>query len=219
MPLNTERIQGICFDVDGTLSDTDDIWLEKLLPIPGFSKNFARRLVMALETPGNYLYHLLDRMGMDAFAGRIYNWINRSLPHRTKKYRLVPGTIQTLEVLGQRFPMAVVSAGASSGTHGFLETFGLRSHFKAVATSQTCQHTKPYPDPVIWAAAQMGIEPRFCLMVGDTVVDIHAGKAAGAQTVGVLCGFGEENELRQAGADLILASPLELLAYLAQPAD
>jgi phosphoglycolate phosphatase len=47
-------------------------------------------------------------------------------------------------------------------------------------------------------------------MIGDTTVDIRAGKAAGAQAVGVLCGFGEEAELRQLGADLILKSTSDL---------
>lgn len=116
-----------------------------------------------------------------------------------------------------RFPMAVVSAGSHTATHSFLEAFGLQSHFNAVATSQTCEYTKPYPHPVIWAAGQMGIAPGHCLMVGDTVVDIKAGKAAGAQTVGVLCGFGERDELEKAGADLILNSPVELLPYFEKP--
>ena len=52
----------------------------------------------------------------------------------------------------------------------------------------------------------MNVQPDECLMIGDTTVDIRAAKAAGAQSVGVLCGFGEEKELRQAGADLILES-------------
>jgi phosphoglycolate phosphatase-like HAD superfamily hydrolase len=51
-------------------------------------------------------------------------------------------------------------------------------------------------------------------MVGDTTVDIRAGKTAGAQTVGVLCGFGEEKELKDMGADLILSSTPELLHVL-----
>jgi phosphoglycolate phosphatase-like HAD superfamily hydrolase len=51
-------------------------------------------------------------------------------------------------------------------------------------------------------------------MIGDTVFDIRAGKAAGAQTVGVLCGFGEQAELRQAGADLILEKPSDLVDIL-----
>jgi len=50
----------------------------------------------------------------------------------------------------------------------------------------------------------MNVSPENCLMIGDTTVDIRAGKSAGAQTVGVLCGFGEEPELKQMGADLIL---------------
>jgi phosphoglycolate phosphatase len=47
-------------------------------------------------------------------------------------------------------------------------------------------------------------------MIGDTTVDMRAGKAADAQTVGVLCGFGEKDELLQMGADLILNSTSEL---------
>jgi len=46
--------------------------------------------------------------------------------------------------------------------------------------------------------------------VGDTTVDIRAGRTAGAQTVGVLCGFGARRELERAGADLILPSVADL---------
>jgi phosphoglycolate phosphatase-like HAD superfamily hydrolase len=61
----------------------------------------------------------------------------------------------------------------------------------------------------------MGVLPEECLMIGDTTVDIRAGRSAGAQTVGVLCGFGSEDELQRAGADLILPTPLDVLKYLA----
>ena len=60
----------------------------------------------------------------------------------------------------------------------------------------------------------MGVKPEECLMIGDTTVDIRAGKSAGAQTVGVLCGFGEEPELRRFGADLILESTSQLADVL-----
>jgi HAD superfamily hydrolase (TIGR01509 family) len=224
MPLNPHIVRAICFDIDGTLSDTDDLWIQRTLPVvkpfqslfPGFQpENLARRLVMELETPGNFLYYLLDYAGLDAFAGRIYNLINHSLLHpRPKKHLMVPGTRQTIETLAQQYPLSVVSARDRRGTLAFLEAFALYTHFKAIATSQTCKYTKPFPDPILWAAREMGVEPHECLMVGDTVVDIHAGKAAGAQTVGVLCGFGEEKELKRAGADLILPSPVDLLKVL-----
>jgi phosphoglycolate phosphatase len=53
-------------------------------------------------------------------------------------------------------------------------------------------------------------------MIGDTVSDILAGKNAGAQTVGVLYGFGEEKELRQAGGDLIIKSTADLVDLFPQ---
>jgi phosphoglycolate phosphatase-like HAD superfamily hydrolase len=224
MPLNSSRIRAICFDIDGTLSDTDDLWIQRALPavqpvqifFPTIQpQTLARRLIMGLETPGNFVYFILDCVGLDSFAGRVYNWINHVvLRPRPKKYLMVPGTKETIESLATRFPLSVVSSRDRIGTLDFLETFELQPHFKAIATSQTCRYTKPFPDPIIWAAQQMGVEPHECLMVGDTVVDIRAGKAAGAQTVGVLCGFGEEKELLRAGADLILLSPAHLLSIL-----
>lgn len=224
MSLNLSRIRAICFDIDGTLSDTDDLWVNRALALvqpfqrilPKVeSQTMARRLIMELETPGNFVYYLLDYAGLDLFAGRVYNWINHSLIHpRPKKYLMVPDTKETILSLASRFPLSVVSARDRKGTQGFLDSFDLQPYFKSIATSQTCRYTKPFPDPIIWAARQMGVEPHECLMVGDTVVDIRAGKAAGAQTVGVLCGFGEEKELLRAGADLILPSPVHLLETL-----
>jgi len=64
------------------------------------------------------------------------------------------------------------------------------------------------------AAEKMGVKPHECLMVGDTTVDMRAGRSAGAQTVGVLCGFGEEKELKNMGANLILNNTHQLVDVL-----
>ena len=60
----------------------------------------------------------------------------------------------------------------------------------------------------------MGVAPENCLMIGDTTVDIRAGVASGAQTVGVLCGFGERDELERRGTNLILENTAELADVL-----
>ena len=121
---------------------------------------------------------------------------------------------ETLETLSQRYPLAVVSARDTRTTMEFLDQFNLTGYFKCLATDQTCEHTKPYPDPILWAAREMGVSPEACLMVGDTTVDMRAGKAAGAQTVGVLCGFGEEHELLEHGANAILPMTADLVEIL-----
>ena len=127
---------------------------------------------------------------------------------------MVKGVFEMLAGMHSRFPMAIVSARDELTTNLFLDQFNIAPLFKSVVTSQSCRYTKPFPDPVIKAAADMGLDPQQCLMIGDTTVDIRAGKAAGAQTVGVLCGFGTERELRRAGADLILESTAQLMEIL-----
>ncbi len=220
MPLDLPRIRALCFDVDGTLSDTDDLFVEKLARILQpmhflFPKknvrHVARRVVMASEAPANFLIGLPDIIGLDNVFAWLIDFLYRRLGHKPKKnFLLIPGVKAMLLELSQRFPVAVVSARGARSTHLFLNQFDLLSLFKCVATAQTCKHTKPFADPILWAAQQMGVPPEACLMIGDTTVDIRAGRAAGAQTVGVLCGFGEEDELRRRGADLILSSTAEL---------
>jgi N-acetyl-D-muramate 6-phosphate phosphatase len=223
MPLDLQRIQALCFDVDGTLNDTDDQFAEKaeriLQPLrfllPGRDTRLAaRRLVMWAEAPGNALMGTPDWLGIDDEMARLVNFVNRRRKRRFTVFRPIFGVVDMLERLHDKYPLSVVSARDVESTSEFLHQSGLEKYFLCVAGSLTVEHTKPYPDPIVWAAKQMGVRPENCLMIGDTTVDIRAGKAAGAQTVGVLCGFGEENELRRKGADAILKTTPELAGLL-----
>ena len=222
--IDLNRVRGLLFDVDGTLSDTDDHMVQQLArflaPISGMFKGndprgFSRRLVMFSETPMNIAYNLADRIGLDAVIAGLYNWLTQKYSDQDEgadDFRLIPGIKEMLAGLSGAYPMAVVSARDAHSTLRFLEHFDLLPYFETIVTSQTCRHTKPFPDPVEYAAAQLGLSPDACLMIGDTIVDVRAGQAAGAQTVAVLCGFGTQRELRRAGADLILSSTQDLLS-------
>ena len=216
MSLDIKRIQALCFDVDGTLSDTDDYYVNKFsswfrrIPWIRDPDRFVRRLVMWSESPGNALLGLTDTIGLDDQMIALIDWMSR---HRRKKkhlYLLVPGVAEMLRRLKDHYLLAVVSARDESSTMAFLEQFDLANCFTAVVTALSARHTKPYPDPILLAAQKLGVPPGACLMTGDTTVDIRAGRSAGAQTVGVLCGFGEEAELRRQGADLILPATADL---------
>jgi len=210
MPLDLSRIRALCFDVDGTLSDTDDLYAQMLIRLlPRFIRDrerFARRLVMWIETPGNAIMGIPDRLGLDDELVALANWFNRHRRRSMRSYLLMPGVDEMLARLHGRLPMAVVSARDEQGTRAFLDHFNLTRYFDVIVTALTAAHTKPYADPVIYAAQKMNVPPEACLMIGDTSVDMRAGKSAGAQTVGVLCGFGEAAELKKSGADLILKS-------------
>ena len=219
MSLDLPRIKALCFDVDGTLSDTDDLYARKVLPylpralFPDPNQT-ARRMVMWVESPGNALLGYADKIGVDDEMGVLIDWFSRSRPHTTKYFLLVPGVDEMLRRFQGRYPMSIVSARHEKSTMRFLEQFDLVQYFDAIITGLSAPHTKPFPDPIFMAAEKMGVSARECLMIGDTTVDIRAGKSAGAQTVGVLCGFGEEKELRDMGADLILSTTPRLMDIL-----
>jgi len=217
------KVKVILFDIDGTLSESDDqivADVEKGFKIPLFMLSdqnrhrFARWLVMALESPGNFLYNLADRVSLDSTLINLLNRQTRAKKHKIKKYWIVPGVERMLARLNSRLLMGIVSARDEASSLAFVHQFGLGRYFHIVVTSQTCQHTKPFPDPLLYAAEQLKVKPENCLMVGDTTVDIRAARLAGMQSVGVLCGFGTRRELMRAGADLILNSPAEILELI-----
>lgn len=219
MPLDKSRIKALCFDVDGTLSDTDDLYVQRVSKFfPRFlfkdPDHAARRFVMWVEAPGNALLGLADTLHLDDEMVAVINWLSRHRKHSDKKFLLVPGVDEMLKQLHGRYPMSVVSARDEKGTIRFLEQYGLTRYFDAIVTGLSAKYTKPYPDPVLLAAQKMNVAPENCLMIGDTTVDIRAGKSAGAQTLGVLCGFGEEPELRRFGADEIVEDTTMLLGIL-----
>lgn len=220
--LDVSRIKAICFDIDGTLSDTDDQVVEKLArllgPLQWLSHRLdrirlARKMVMALETPGTLLYSIPDRLHLDDelawIMERMSRWA-RQKPH----FPLMAGARELLQRTHQRYPLVIVTARDRQAADRFLEQHGLRPFFQHIISGQTCEHTKPYPDPILFSAKLLGVSPTNLLMVGDTTVDILSARRAGAQSVGVLCGFGEEPELRRAGADLILRTTSLLSTHL-----
>lgn len=220
MPLDVARVQALCFDVDGTLSDTDDYYAARLearlrsVPFVSDPARSARRLVMWLESPGSALLELADRMGLDREMIAVVHWMYRHRRRQSRPLPVIAGVPGLLATLQGRYPLAVVSARDESCTMAFLEQADLAKYFAVIVTALSAARTKPYPDPIQFAARKMGVAAEACVMIGDTTVDIRAGRAAGAQTVGVLCGFGEEDELRRRGADLILPSTEDLRGVL-----
>jgi HAD superfamily hydrolase (TIGR01549 family) len=219
-----DRVDAIFFDIDGTLADTDDAYVQRLIralyPLSFLTseetrQRLARQLVMAAETPVNAITTLLDRLFIKQTFGAMRNTLHR-LRGEKEPHLLIPGVRTMLEALAAHYPLAIVTAREERSTKKFLRATKLEPLFPYVATARTCRRAKPHPAPVRWAATQLEVSPEACVMVGDTTVDIRAGAAAGAQTVGVLCGFGRRHELERAGANLILESTTELTEVLSK---
>jgi phosphoglycolate phosphatase-like HAD superfamily hydrolase len=215
-----EAAEAILFDLDGTLMDTDDQAVERLARRLQRLRwrnadRAARRLVMAAETPGNAFITLLDAIGLDAPLRGLSDWLYtcRGLCTR-ENFRIVPGVETMLATMGGRYKLAVVTTRRRRDAEAFLDQYGLRGLFGALTTSESTWRLKPHPAPVRYAASQLGVPAARCVMVGDTTVDVKSGRRAGAQTVAVLCGFGERRELERAGAHVILDHTAQLASLL-----
>ncbi|MEM0962323.1 MAG: HAD-IA family hydrolase [Bacteroidota bacterium] len=243
MPLDLNRVDALVFDVDGTLADTDDHLVAQIASIldavPLVSgrraTQLARQIVMGAETPVNAVYGSIDRLGLDdelaavknqigALLDRVRDQRQRATEHPTASadavpHDMVPGVQEMLISVSERFPLSAMSTGSEPRIRAFLEHYGVLDRFAAVAGAQTTPRMKPFADPLIYCAEAMGVPPERCLVIGDTTVDMETAAAGGAQAVGVLCGFGTEDELVATGARLILATTSDLLGVLMPDSD
>lgn len=83
-----------------------------------------------------------------------------------------------------------------------------------VVSGDTTGRAKPAPDPLLHAAAQLGIDPAGCLYVGDDLRDVQAALAAGMDAGAAAYGYGGAEEARQWGAHHVFEHPRELLRLL-----
>jgi HAD superfamily hydrolase (TIGR01509 family) len=224
IPFDPHRVRAILFDLDGTLADTDDLLVDRLarrlvpwrarLPQKD-SVGLARRLLMNADQPFNTLYAWADRLYLDeAFA-----FVTRLFPIRQPAeppppVPAVPGAVEAVRTLAGSYGVGLVTTRSERSAVAMVQALGLTDYFGVVATARSTRRIKPHPAPVRWAAAHLGIEPSACVMVGDTGVDMASATAAGAQAVGVTCGFGDAQELFRAGAQAVIGSPADLPALL-----
>ncbi|MCO6453237.1 MAG: AI-2E family transporter [Caldilineales bacterium] len=220
--LTATPILAILFDLDGTLADTDDMMIEKLAGrlrslnrlFPGDDpRPFIRHLLILTEGPLNWLLSQLDRLSLDDDVFRFNRWMRETLGMaRPEALQLIPNVDVTLTQLHQQYRLGLVTTRGRATAVQFLDHHGLTHLFDTIVAADDVRRLKPHPEPVEKAAANLGLEPDSCLMVGDTTVDVRSAQAAGARSVAVLCGFGAERELRD--ADLIIPSTTALTNYL-----
>lgn len=224
MTLDPNRVKALLFDLDGTLADSDDEfivqaanWLEPWAARLGLNggQRWIRGALQRFEVPKNNVYAWMDWLYLDEVLAPLTEGWHRWRGRRSRsKNLLISGILETLTRVKQRYPLAIVTARGHRNTLNFLEANEMKAFFKVVATARTQRRSKPHPAPVMWAASQLGLPPSSCAMIGDTTLDILSGKRAGAQTVGVLSGFGLREDLERSGADVILDSCAELPGLL-----
>jgi phosphoglycolate phosphatase len=225
------EIDALLFDLDGTLVETDDEAVATVARIlapfarVGLVANpdeAARRWVTFMEPAINRFLAVMDRLGLDdtvfrvgGHLHRLYHWLLRLRGVRpVDRFQPVAGAIEAVHDLARRYRIAIVTTRSSTEVQAFLTQNQLSPLVEVITGRDVTWRLKPHPEPIEYTARQLGVPPDRCLLVGDTLVDVHAATSAGARVAGVLSGFGRRTDLEEAGADLILADVVELCEWL-----
>lgn len=209
-------LKAVLFDLDGTLINSIDhiiaCWQETVRTCLG--REITREEL--LPTLGRALLECFEEMapGRSEEMREVYRAHQKST-HDTM-VTLVPGTREALDRLRDAgLTLGVVtSKGLPVASEG-LNLFGLMPYFSTLVTYEDTTRHKPNPAPLLVAVERLGIDPARMLYIGDAVVDIQAGKAAGMRTAGVLWGAGDRDSLIVAQPDYLFDS-MDQVAALPQ---
>ncbi|MCS7115463.1 MAG: HAD family hydrolase [Nitrososphaerota archaeon] len=214
----TLKAKGIIIDLDGTLVDSREAYreaLKKALAAVGL-KNF--NIKIAIEIPrrleqGLPIGDLIPKCDVERFLG-VYLKTYYSLTE--SKTKPLPDVSKTLEELSIKAKLAVVTMRyvPREKVRKELENFGMAKYFHSILTALDTPSPKPSPEALIKSAQQLGVKIEECISVGDSVVDVRAGKNSGAKAVAVLSGIFTREELEKENPDLILQSINELPCFI-----
>jgi phosphoglycolate phosphatase len=123
--------------------------------------------------------------------------------------KLYPGVENLLDAYARK-GLAVVTNKAERFTLSILEGLGVRDRFRWILGGDSMNEKKPHPGPVLRVVEESGVPARRAVFVGDSAIDVEAGKAAGTLTCGVLYGLRPESEIREASPDAIVKTALEI---------
>ncbi len=208
------KIRGIVFDKDGTLFSYDRTWgpwtgafIEHITDgNQDLANELARRLEFDRET-GTFLPtspaiaetmdFLIDTVmgtvpGLD--RGELWDFVIESTSHAPQAPTVpLPALLEQLTQAG--YAMGVATNDAIEPANVHLRNAGIHDHFGFIAGYDSGYGSKPGPGMLTAFCQQTDMAPEECLMIGDSLHDLSAGRAAGMITMGVLTGPASADEL------------------------
>ena len=107
-----------------------------------------------------------------------------------------------------------VTNKAEQFTTPLLKSLGIFDYFKIVISGDTLEKKKPDPLPLIHSANFFKLNPKECLMLGDSVSDVKASRAAGFNIICMSYGYNHGNNIADENPDLVIDSMRQLRDYL-----
>lgn len=212
-------VKAVVIDLDGTLLDT----------APDLADAAARMLEelglpqVGLDTIKTYIGNGVSRLvkrvlTRDMQAEPDAQLFARALPVYEKHYAQVvsrqsrpyPGVVEGLQALrAAGFHLACITNKAEKFTVPLLKDTGLFDYFELILSGDTLPKKKPDPLPLLHACQHFGIEPRQLLLIGDSLNDAQAARAAGCPVFCVPYGYNRGRSVNELDLDAVVPTLLD----------
>jgi HAD superfamily hydrolase (TIGR01509 family) len=188
-PRSEPGLAAVVFDMDGVLVDSESVWgeiRERFTEEKGGSwRDDAQREMMGMSSVewSSYMRDELEvPMSPDEISAEV---ADRVADHYRDELPLLPGAVEAVRALAERWPLAVASSANARLIDLVLELAGLSDSFKVTVSSEEVERGKPAPDVYLEAAGRLGVEAGGCAAVEDSASGIRAGDAAGMTVVAI----------------------------------
>lgn len=224
MTVNWHNVAGVIIDLDGTLLDTAvelaaaanavriDAGLDEL-PIAQIARFVGRGADVLIHRA---LTNSLDgQVDADAFAVARAGFDRHYMRENGQSATVYPGVLSGLQIMADKhLPMACVTNKPQAFTDPLLALHQIDRFFSITLGGDALARRKPDPLPLLHAAQQLGVDPQRCLMIGDSVNDAAAARAAGMPVVILPYGYNEGRSVHTIDCDGIVQSLEEVAAEL-----
>jgi len=215
---NVMDLDLLIFDLDGTLIDSrKDI---------ANSVNWTLREMGLEELPHDHIYQYVghgvraliqgavdEAHGVDGYDKAMKIFDEYYQAHLLDYTQLYPGLLDVLEKNSDK-ALAVITNKPQRYTDPIMMGLNLTDYFDVILGREACIEMKPHPEPIFKVLSSVSVAPEKAMIIGDTEVDVEAGRRAGIKTCGVLFGFGKEDLIRAAKPDFLVETSEKLQEFL-----
>jgi 2-phosphoglycolate phosphatase len=210
--------QAVVFDLDGTLIDSrEDIAAaaNHMLAAHGFAQLPSHTIAGFVGDGARLLVARCINSSANApeLDALLATFLDYYTDHPTDHTRFMPATLETLDALVP-MPLAICTNKPRRTTDAVLSALRLAPRFRVIVAGGDFPHKKPEPEPLLYIAERLGLEPGTLVIVGDGPQDVECGRAVVARTVGVEGGLIPRERLVAARPDELLPSLADLPALL-----
>ena len=215
MNFGMSMIKGVIFDWDGTLANTREAVVQSFQRVLGqvgcvvTDEFIARRLGIGTKKT---MEEALKDCYIELNDDRLDNLVREKVRIQTSVTNIVSlfqGATELLEELQGRTKIALATMSGRKVVDKLLPEKGIEGYFDVVVTADEVSKPKPDPEVFLVSAAKLGVEPKDCVVIEDSVFGVRAAKAAEMKCIAVPSGAYTKEELQEENPDLMIGALAE----------